>query len=119
MNKGLEYYKSFIDGLVIRRECTLKIWIKEKAWPQLPENDKYNKLLSELTNEQKDILCEIVQSARDGGIHDTLAYISDKMNRENLILEQQGIRLPFEPFDCEMNYDWVCRSGGDCWPDEG
>ena len=117
MNKRLEIYKNFIDGLVKIRKCMLVNRIMERGWPKLPENDKINNLLSELTSEQKIILSEIVQNARDGGIHDVLAYLNDEINLKGLSITKYGVDIAIEPFGTQLNYDWVCRREGDEWPE--
>lgn len=117
MNKRLEIYKNFIDGLVKIRKCALVNWVIERGWPKLPENEKANTLLSELTSEQRVILAKIVQDARDGGIHDVLAYLNDEINLKELRIMKHGEYLAIEPYGTEMNYDWSCRLEGDEWPD--
>lgn len=47
-----------------------------------------------MTLEQKAVLAEMVQSVRIGGIHDTLAYIDEVMNCDELILSQVGKVYP-------------------------
>jgi hypothetical protein len=116
MNKQLELYHEFIDDLVKIRSCVLARWVKERGWPQLPENEKINKFLAELTNEQKEILADIVQQGRDSGIHDVLVHLTDEVNLNDLRIVKKGIEVAIEPYGTEMYYDWVCRCAGDDWP---
>lgn len=116
MNKGLEHYKAFIDGLVERKDSVQADWILGKGYPQTDDNKKINQFLDKLTSEQKAVLADMVSQARYGGIHDTLAYINEMMDCNGLVLSQGDERYPYDYFDC-MHYDFVCRSEGDDWPE--
>lgn len=80
MHKGLERYKAFIDGLAARKKAVETEWIKGTGYPQIDDNKEVNRLLGSLSPEQKEILAGMVQNARIGGIHDTLAYINELMD---------------------------------------
>jgi hypothetical protein len=64
MDERLVEYKNFIDDLVMMRPDVLVRWVKEEGWSQLPETKPLNKLLAELTPEQKDVVAQMVQQAR-------------------------------------------------------
>lgn len=115
--KSIEFYKDFIDDLVAIRPSVLSKWTLSKNWPVTEGNSEINKGLAELTLEQRQIIAQIIQQSRDGGIHDVLAYISEEMNLHELKLVKNEIEMAKEPFDSEMYFDWVCRSEGDPWPD--
>ncbi|WP_187768059.1 DUF6547 family protein [Paenibacillus sp. PL91] len=66
--QALELYKEFIDDLVELRPSVYPRWITGNGWPKTEENEKINRVLSELTKEQKEVIALIVQSARDSGI---------------------------------------------------
>lgn len=116
-HKELEIYKTFVDDLVKISPGVYSKWIMGNGWPKTDVNEKINKLLSELTMEQKEVLSFIVQSARDGGIHDVLVYLTDQINVEGLEMTKNGVKMATESFGSEMYYDWVCRREGDSWPD--
>lgn len=113
---GVERYQEFVDGLVKRREGVLPYWIREKGWPSLPENEPVNALLSKLTPDEKEIVARIAREARDDGIHDTLVFIQEQMDSNNLRLVMGGVELPVSPFDTEIFWDWVSRADGAPWP---
>ena len=115
MNAGLEYYKEFIDGLVKRKNGVVSKWIRENGYPNNEENREYNELLNSLSTDQREVLAKLVQEARIGGIHDTLAYMNEKQDCEGLVLSQNGEVLPYDEFE-SMHYDFVCRCEGDEWP---
>ena len=113
----LDLYKRFIDALVELRPDVSAMWLSEKRpWPELPENKAINTFVSKLSNEQRAVLGHLLQHARDGGIHDTLAYLNDQINLDGLRLVINGTELPIEPFGTELYYDWTCRREGDPWP---
>jgi hypothetical protein len=116
--QALELYKGFIDDLVELRPSVLSRWITGNGWPKTAENEKINKVLSELTTEQKEVIALIAQSARDSGIHDMLVYLTDQINLEGLEIVKNDVKMATDPFDSGMHYDWVCRREGDSWPDQ-
>ena len=38
MNKRLELYKAFIDGLVARKDSVSAQWVRENGFPQIDDN---------------------------------------------------------------------------------
>jgi hypothetical protein len=112
----IEEYKLLIDRLVAIRPSVLARRVRDGVWHQHPppEQVKFNRVLAELTPGQREVVAEMVQEARDGGIHDTLAVLTDGQYR----LSHDGVKLAWEPFDTEMYFDWTARCAGDTWPDE-
>ena len=113
---GLSLYKDFIDGLVKRKDGVLAKWVLSKGYPNTDNNKEINALLSSLSDEQKTVLAKMITDARIGGIHDTLAYMNEKMDMDGLVLSQDGMQFPFDAFD-SMNYDFISRCEGDEWPE--
>ncbi len=114
MDTGLKYYKDFIDGLVEQKNGVEGKWILDKGYPNIEDNKSYNELLASLSPEQKEILAKLVQQARLGGIHDTLAYMNELMDCDGLVLSQNGLPFPHDEFE-SMHYDFICRCEGDDW----
>lgn len=116
----LDDYKEFIDALVHIRPCVSARWVREKRrWPispAFPENRAINRFLDKLTDSQREVLAVLLQEARDGGIHDVLAYLTDEINLGRLRLVRNGRDVPVEPFGTELSYDWTCRREGQNWP---
>jgi hypothetical protein len=54
-----------------------------------PENKSINKLLNELTPEQKEVVAQMLQQARDGGIHDVLVYLHNETGRRIAACEKR------------------------------
>lgn len=115
-NNGLEKYQELVDGLVKRREGVLPKWIQETGWPRLPENEQINTFLSGLTPDEKEVVARIAREARVDGIHDTLVFLQEHMDLNNLRLVMDGVELPVSPFDTEIFWDWVARADGAPWP---
>jgi hypothetical protein len=116
MKTPIELYKEFLDGLVKCRKGVERRWITAGGWPDRPENKPINELLSQLNPQQRETIARLCEEAREGGIHDALAYMDDEM-ANGLRLVKEGVELPIDPFE-SLHYDWVCRCAGDPWPDE-
>ena len=116
LDPRLREYQQFIDALVKIRPAVEARWATGKGWPKQPKNATINQLLSHLSSNEKDALAQIIQQARDGGIHDVLAYLQDQINLAGLRLARNEIELAIQPYGTEMYYDWVCRGEGDDWP---
>ena len=120
MNKSLEEYQAFIDGLLAWPQVSVGARrAKDGVWNrnQIPEQQKFNQLLEELTPEQREILAEMLQGEHDRGLFDILAYLSEEINLRGLRLARNGVELAVEPYGTEMYYDWTCRRAGDAWPE--
>lgn len=63
MERGLELYKAFIDGLVKRKDGVLGKWIIGKGYPNTDDNKEINDLLNSLSAEQKSIVAKMVSKA--------------------------------------------------------
>jgi hypothetical protein len=114
---ALAKYQALIDTLVERNECILARRIADgDLWPEQASNSKFNALVTTLSQEHRNLLAELLQSARNGGIHDVLVVLSEKMNLQNLKLVQDGEEIPNEPYGTEMYWDWAARSAGEDWP---
>lgn len=113
----MEIYKAFIDDLVERNPSIYSRWIMGDSWPKTEDDQLVNKVLGELSQEQKMVFAQIAQSSREDGIHDVLVYLTDQVNLEGLEIVKEGVKMAVEPFDSGMHYDWVCRREGDQWPD--
>lgn len=119
MGKSLDLYKSIVDGLADLGKGVYRNWISERgAWPDLPENKPINDFLSKLDPNDKEILIDLLEDAREEGIHDTLVYFYDRMTIDGLKIIEKNVEMTIDPFGTELYYDWTCRVEGDLWPDE-
>ena len=113
---AMDEYKSLIDELVERSSSTKADWIKAGQFPNTAENEAINKVLSSLSSEQKNVIADLVNDAKSSGIHDTLAYLSELQNLNNLKISINQSELPVEPFGTELNFDYIARQSGGEWP---
>jgi hypothetical protein len=118
MSIALTAYKELIDGLVEVRDGVEARRVHKGVW--LPEagNEDINRLLAGLTDDQKKTLARMLQESRDGGIHDTLAYLTEQMSLRGLRLFKGATEIKIPDFSGQMHFDWVSRRAGDIWPDE-
>jgi hypothetical protein len=112
MNKNIDSYKKFIDAAVSIKEAAPASWIVKGAYPDIPVNEYRNKVVASFTNEQREEIAKMIQEAKESGIHDLLALISDTSD-----VRYKGVDLPKEPFGTDLYYDFVARSEGDSWPE--
>lgn len=121
MAKSLELYKRFIDDLVETRECVLARRFREKMMmpPNTEELKAQNDLIANLNDDDRMWISRLLQSARDGGIHDTLRYLNEEIVFNDMKISVGGVELPVEPFGMTLYQDWVGRTEGDYdWSDE-
>jgi hypothetical protein len=114
----LSDYKTFIDGLVKIRDGVIADWVRKNEFPATAQNESIGALCSRLSPEEREAVAKLVEHARDGGIHDALVLLHDRMMIDGYRLTVAGRELPVEPFDTQLYYDWTCRVMGDSWPDE-
>ncbi len=92
-SKSLQNYKDFIDELVEIRPGVLSRWVLTNGWPKTEENIKVNEFIGSLSEEQKQILAQIIQQSRDGGIHDVLVFLNDEINLNGMKLMKNDIEI--------------------------
>ena len=114
--ESLDDYKAIIDDLVKISESVPAQWCIRGAYPDTTENSSINKLLSSLSEDQRKVIALMLSNAKSSGIHDTLAYFSEKQNIDGLVFTLNGRPVPTEPFGTELKYDYIARKAGDSWP---
>lgn len=115
--KSIIKYKEFIDGLVLQKNDVKSKWVKNKSYPETDNNKKINKFLSELSDNQREILADMLNDSRIGGIHDTLAYIDNLMDTNRMDIKIDSVPIYNNEFE-SMHFDFICRCNNDKWPDE-
>ena len=118
MNDQVKIYQDFIDELTELNEGVAAIWILEKEYPSVKENESINNLLKRLSKSDKEIIAQMVTDARIDGIHDTLVYLQDNINLEGLKIVRNDIDIANMPHGTTMHWDYVARSQGQEWPTE-
>jgi hypothetical protein len=116
MDKSLEEYKAFIDGLLAWpshsvQSSWIREWNTETPKPYVTSED-FNRLMSEFTDEQRQKIADMIQEERISAIHDFLAYLEPyKLSKEN-------IEIAVEAFGTEAHFDFTARQAEKRWPDE-
>jgi hypothetical protein len=113
---SLEEYKSFIDDLVSVSHSVVSDWVVDNGFPDTKENQIKNEFVKSLSPYQKEVLSTLILEAKESGVHDTLAYLSEQQCNNDLKIIKGNHQLPIEPFGTEMNYDFVARTEEDEWP---
>lgn len=116
MKKQLELYKSFVDGLVERKESITARRVLSEGLPNTANNAQDNQILSTMSQEQRELLAKLLTQERISGMHDTLSYINELMDLEDLKLIQDGEALDNNNFE-SLHYDFISRLEGDEWPE--
>ena len=116
MKKQLELYKSFVDGLVERKESITARRVLSEGLPNTADNAQDNQVLSTMSQEQRELVAKLLTQERISGMHDTLSYINELMDLEDLKLIQYGEALDNNNFE-SLHYDFMCRLEGDEWPE--
>lgn len=114
---SLELYKSFIDGIVkIHKNVKSKWILANGSYPKTEDNTKINALIAKLNDEERETLAKMLQDAKDGGIHDVLAYMNEQAQCDGLEIQKNGVKLKIDKFE-SMHFDFICRINGDEWPE--
>ena len=113
MNNELDKYKKFLDEVVSLKEATASVWVLKGSYPNTSDNEYRNEILASLPEHQRTEIAKMIQEAKESGIHDLLAFMSQECS-----ISYQGKVLPPEPFGTELNFDFIARSEGDEWPEE-
>jgi len=119
---ALNLYKKLIDDLVEvqqQGDVTAARVRKKQLWPTSAASDlvKQNRIIKSLNDEDRETVAEMLQSARDDGIHDVLVYLQEEMDLNDLRITINGTELPVNPF-WDLFHDWQYRCSGESWPDE-
>jgi hypothetical protein len=118
MNIQLKYYKEFIDALVelVKHNPTAH-WVRKGKWAHIPDKDRFEPFLSSLTDDQRALVAEIAQDAREGGIFDVIEYLHVEIDLRGLRISRDGVELAVEPYGTELFWDWIARRDGSQWPE--
>jgi hypothetical protein len=122
MDCALKLYKKLIDDLAnqeMLNSVTAKRVREKWLWLETAADEltRQNKIIESLSDEDREIVSDMLESERAGGIHDVLVYLEDQMCLGGLRISIDGIELPLNPF-WSMYHDWQYRRTGEKWPDE-
>jgi hypothetical protein len=120
-------YKRFIDELVeCSRNDVTAMRIRSSGHSErtndydlpLDEKERQRKdFFLVLSPAQKEIIAELIQESRESAIHDVASFLEDKLSSDGMRISWNSDEIPASPY-ASMHYDYICRRGGDSWPDE-
>jgi hypothetical protein len=114
---SVEIWKSLVDDFAKMSDGVQQEWITKKAsYPATEENRPINVFLQSLSQEQLNIVAEMVAQARHGGIHDALVVFNDRIALKEGQYFEGGTLMEFQPFGSELYYDYTSRKMGEEWP---
>jgi hypothetical protein len=116
-DQTVELWQSLVDSFAAIGDGVHRNWIVERGqYPDLPENDAVNSLLSALSAAQRQTLADMLIDARGGGVFDALVVLHDRLALHDATYEEKGIEMKFEPHGYTLYQDFVRRKAGDPWP---
>lgn len=125
--EGKELYKSLIDHIVETvQSCVtanrIRAWghserVNTDDLPYGPQEERRVVLFAALSDEQREIVADLLEDERQGAAHDSAALFEWLTTSQDLRITWHGQVLPDSPFG-SYHYDLVCRLSGDRWPDE-
>ncbi len=113
-----ELWKSFVDSFATLHDGVHRTWVVERAtYPVVEGNEPINAFLASLTPSQRELLASMLVDAREGGVHDALVVLHDRIALNDGAYSEGGVRMEFEPFGNTLYQDYVARRVGDDWPE--
>lgn len=114
MDKASEIYKGIVDELVKKsKSCAAQRWVLNGAAKGTGEKiEKYNALLSRLSEIDKTVLAEYVLDAYFDGIYDTLAELEWYIDCRDMKISVEGELLPTTKYE-GLGNDFIGRASGD------
>ncbi|MGE3832095.1 MAG: DUF6547 family protein [Parvibaculaceae bacterium] len=120
-------YKRFVDELVdiSRVEVTAQnireggcpVRTSDVDSPLSAREINRKQFFSSLSGSQKEIVAEMLEEARTGGIHDVASFLEWALSCDELVMTWKGERIPESPYE-SMHFDFIARREGESWPDE-
>ncbi len=116
VEKGLLLYKKFIDKLVdMSKSCTDANNIKNGSYPKLAAYQNMNTILEKLSQEERQVLSDSIQSCYSSAVFDVLSYLEWLSCCRNMQISIDGEILPSDTFE-GFSDDFIGRSNEWEWP---
>ncbi|CAN5387438.1 hypothetical protein BH10PLA1_BH10PLA1_03690 [soil metagenome] len=115
----LEAYKAIIDQLVQERTngVSERLLRDDGIYSKAPGDEAANKFVRSLTDEQKNLLADMLRRERFGAIGGVLADFTWWFCCRDVGFTFRGEAMPFELGGEGMHGDYVARSDGWEWPE--
>ncbi len=119
MVNGLTGYKAYVDGLVRLVHAPSYVATRLRRGEKLyqapcAEDVTYNHLAAQLSVKQRALVADLIQRERQAAIGDVLDFLAGKP----FAVTWEGQALAVEPFETEVQHDFIARLEGAPWPDE-
>ncbi len=117
-NTPIDAYKAIIDQLVgeTRLLGSSGHVRKDKVYSNAPAHKPFNEFLQSLSGDQRKILSEMLQTERDGAIHDVLAALTWWIETREVGLTFRNQPMPVELSGMGLHGDFIGRRDGWKWP---
>ena len=113
-------YRKMIDELVdeVRHFGGSSHVTSAKIYSKAPDHSHFNEFIGSLTDDQRQVLAQMLLVERDGAIHDVLAALSWWIDTHDLTMTIDGNELPVDQSGMGLHGDFVGRRDGWQWPDD-
>ncbi len=113
----VDAYKQIIDYLVERTPSLGARLIKEKTiYSNAVGMEKMNELVHSLTEEQREILTEMLTHERMSAIHDVLADLTWWIECREIAMTYRGETMPVQLSGMGLHGDYIGRRADWKWP---
>ena len=113
-----DLWKSFVDSFAALHDGVHRKWIVERGtYPVVQENEAINALIASLTLPRRELLASMLVDAREGGVHDALVVLHDRLALNEGAYSEGGVQMEFEPVGNTLYQDYVARRAGYDWPE--
>lgn len=117
MDKGTKLYQEMMDGLVkMSRSCAGASNLRRGKAPG-DSSEQLNLVLSQLSEEQRNVLADYLLAVYVDGIYDTLDHLEWLRCVKNMSISLEGEELPVGKYE-GLSYDFIGRRQGWEWPCE-
>ncbi len=114
MANPIEEHKDIINKLVRRTDSiSANLVRKEGIFTKSKNEQNLNALVQRLNEDDRELLAQMLQKERIGGIHDVLVVINEECDINGLKLVKDGGEIPHEPFGYTMFQEYITLLDGD------
>ena len=116
MDKNIELYKKFMEGLLENRTDLHARILREgkRVFPAVDE-ERLRDFCDSLSDESKMVLADIIQLTRDNAIFDVLEYLDENINLHDLKISQNDVEFPSDFWGGDFHCDWAGLCQCEIW----
>lgn len=114
----MSVYKEIIDSLVKdSNSISSQLILKHGIYSKVKGEEKYNELVSSLSQEQRILLAEMMNKERISAFHDVLASLTWWIECKEVTLCYKGNEMPVELSGMGLHGDYIGRLDDWEWPE--